>query len=123
MLRELHNSPIGLFRPALALARPNTLLGPLGGIDHSDLHHIYHHLRSGCILQLQPVQGLEHQHLFFQASYGGLNLGVLSRPLADRILQLEAEGRPYRVTVAELVREKYLPPTAVHVLLEWGIDD
>jgi hypothetical protein len=46
----------------------------------------------------------------------------LGRTLADRILQLESEGRPYRLTIATLVREKYMPPTAVQVLLDWGFE-
>lgn len=122
MLLESTTAVQAFFRPSLILARPNTLLGNLGGIDRSDLPYIYHHLRNGCILTVQPVQGAEQQHLLFNVSYAGLHLGILGRTLADRILQLESEGRPYRLTIASLVREKYMPPTAVQVLLDWGSD-
>jgi len=122
MLLESTTSVQAFFRPSLTLARPNTLLGNLGSIDRSDLPYIYHHLRNGCILTVQPVQGAEQQHLLFNVSYAGLHLGILGRTLADRILQLESEGRPYRLTIATLVREKYMPPTAVQVLLDWGFE-
>lgn len=104
------------------VARPNTLLGSLGSMERSDLPYIYHHLRNGCILTVSRMQGMDQQHLLFNVGYAGLHLGVLNRTLADRIVQLEAEGRPYRLTVAGLEREKYLPPTAVHVMLDWGCE-
>lgn len=106
-------------RPAIAVARQDTMVGHLGNTDRSELPYIYHHLSKGCILDVRSGQGAERQHLLFNVSYGGLHLGVLGRTLADRILQLEAEGRTYRLTIASIAREKYLPPTAVQVELAW----
>jgi hypothetical protein len=106
-------------RPAIAIAQPNTMTAFLGGIDRGELPYIYHHLRKGCILQVGPLRSSDQRHLLFNVSYGGFHLGILSRMLADRILQLESEGRAYRLTIASIVREKYMPPTAVHVELEW----
>lgn len=120
MLLERTSSHRPFFGTAVTVARPNTLNGQLGCIDRSDLPYIYHHLRKGCILQVQARQGAGMNHLLFNVSYGGFHLGVLSRPMSDRILALEAEGRGYRLTISGVVREKYLPPTAVHVELEWG---
>lgn len=122
MLRNDLPSSGPLLRPTVQLMRPNSLIGLLGGADRSELPYIYHHLRSGCILQVDAVTGTGHLPLFYQVRYGGLLIGILNRPLADRIRLLESEGRPYRVTVSEVVREKYMPPTEVHVLLDWGFD-
>lgn len=123
MLRNHLPNPQVLLRPSIHLMRPNSLIGPLGGTDRSELPYIYHHLRSGCILQVEAVAGLDQQPLFYQVRYGGLLIGILCRPLADRIRQLETEGRAYRVTISEVVREKYMPPTEVHVMLDWGGSD
>lgn len=106
-------------RPAIAIAQPNALMGHLGGIDRSDLPYIYHHLRKGCILQLEPLLGIGQRHLLYKVNYGGFHLGILGRTLADRIVQLENESRPYRLTIANIVRDKYMPPTALQVELEW----
>ncbi len=108
------------FRSAISLAQPNTIEGRLGSLDRGELPYIYHHLRKGCILQVQRLFGTDQRHLLFNVSYGGFHLGVLSRNLADRILQLESESKPFRLTIACIEREKYLPPTAVQVALEWG---
>jgi hypothetical protein len=120
MLRE-HAFPVRAFlnRPLMP-PRPDALLGPLGSVERSELPYIYHHLRKGCILDVQPVMAANGTVLFFHVRYQGFRLGVLCRPLADRLSVLLAEGRPYRLTVSHLDREKYLPPTAVHVELEWG---
>jgi hypothetical protein len=108
------------FRSAISLAQPNTIEGRLGSLDRGELPYIYHHLRKGCILQVQRLFGTDQRHLLFNVSYGGFHLGVLSRNLADCILQMEAENKPFRLTIACIEREKYLPPTAVYVALEWG---
>jgi len=119
MLLSRHIAQLPQLRPAIAIAKSNTLSGHLGSIDRGELPIIYHHLRKGCILQLQPVCGSDQRLLLFNVSYGGFHLGVLNRMLADRIVQLENEGRAYRLTIASIVREKYMPPTAVQVELEW----
>jgi len=122
MLLERTSIVSSFLRPSIAIARPNSMVGNLGGVERSDLPYIYHHLRSGCILSLRPICGSEGRHLFFNVSYGGFHLGILGRQLADRVRELEAEGRVYRLTVESLTREKYLPPTAVTVVLEWGAE-
>lgn len=119
MLLNRHISQLPQLRPAIAIAKSNTLSGHLGSIDRGELPIIYHHLRKGCILQLQAVYSNNQRLLFFNVSYGGFHLGVLNRLVADRIVALESEGLAYRLTIASIVREKYLPPTAVQVELEW----
>lgn len=106
----------------IAIARPNTITGQLGCIDRSDLPYIYHHLRKGCILSVHRMSGDDRPLRLLKVSYSGLHLGNLNYAMAERVRQLEQEGRPYRLTVDSLDREKYMPPTAVNVVLDWGGD-
>ena len=92
--------------------------GFLGGIDGSDVPHVYHHLRKGCILKLNVISGIGSRHLMFEVTYGSYRLGILNSTMARRIQQLQANGKIYRLTISNIVREKYLPPTAIMVKLE-----
>lgn len=92
-------------------------LGYLGGIDKSDVPFVYHHLRKGCVLNLSSVHS-GNRHLMFAVNYGTYRIGTLNSSMSQRILSLQASGKPYRLTIAEVVREKYLPPTAIIVELE-----
>jgi hypothetical protein len=94
------------------------LTGFLGGIDGSDVPFVYHHLRKGCVLKLNVISGIENQHLMFGVNYGSYRLGILSSTMARKIQQLQAQDKIYRLTICNIVREKYLPPTAIMVELE-----
>ena len=95
-----------------------SLRGFLGGIEKSDMPFIYHHLRKGCILGLTSITGFGNRHLMFSVNYGSYRIGILSSSMARRIQQLETSGKVYRLTISNIVREKYLPPTAIVVELE-----
>jgi len=99
---------------------PNTLHATLGATDKGDLPFVYHHLKKGCILQLSTITGADARHLMFGVNYGSYRLGVLSSLQAKRVLDLENRGLPYRLTISRIEKEKYMPPTAIEVELEWG---
>jgi hypothetical protein len=92
--------------------------GFLGGIEKSDVPYIYHHLRKGCILKLNTISGFHNRHLMFGVNYGSYRIGILSSSMSKRIQELETSGRIYRLTISNIIREKYLPPTAIMVELE-----
>lgn len=94
----------------------------LGAMDKSEVPYVYHHLRKGCILQLHSVSGSDARHLLYAVKYGSYFLGVLSSSTAKRIQRLEASGKVYRLTISKIVKEKYLPPTAIEVELECESD-
>jgi hypothetical protein len=109
-------------RPApLPRVHSESLFALIGGTDSSDLAHTYHHLRSGCVLSLLPVTGGEGRFMFHHVMYGPYHLGLLDSRLSQRILELQANGVPYRVTVSRIDREKYMPPRAIEVELEWSV--
>lgn len=90
----------------------------LGAMDKSEVPYMYHHLRKGCILQLHSICGADSRHLLYTVNYGSYFLGVLNSSLAKRVQQLESEGKIYRLTISRIIKEKYLPPTAIEVELE-----
>ena len=99
-------------------ANITSLTGFLGGMDNSDVPYVYHHLRKGCILKLHAINGEANRHLMFGVNYGSYRLGILSSSMARRIQELELSGKIYRLTISKIVKEKYLPPTAIMVELE-----
>ncbi|MBL4586018.1 MAG: hypothetical protein JKX84_03025 [Flavobacteriales bacterium] len=101
------------------------LSGWLGGMDKSEVPFVYHHLRKGCILQLTSINtgsipGNPTRHLMFSVNYGSYRLGILSSTMARKIQELKAAGNVYRLTISAIEKEKYLPPTAIELQLEWG---
>lgn len=103
-------------------ANVTSLTGFLGGIDKSDLPYVYHHLRKGCILKLNAIGNADNRQLMFGVNYGSYRLGILSSTMARKIQQLETSGKVYRLTIANIVREKYLPPNAIVVELQCETD-
>ncbi len=99
-----------------------SLTGFLGGIEKSDVPFVYHHLRKGCILKLNAITGFDNRHLMFGVNYGAYRIGILNSSMARRIQELEIRGKIYRLTISNIVREKYLPPTAIMVELECESD-
>jgi len=95
-----------------------SLTGFLGGMDKSDVPFVYHHLRKGCILNLHAINGEDNRRLMFGVNYGSYRLGILSSSMARRIQELEMNGKIYRITISKIIKEKYLPPTAILVELE-----
>ncbi|MFT6210989.1 MAG: hypothetical protein ACJATE_001619 [Bacteroidia bacterium] len=95
-----------------------SLTGFLGGMDKSDVPFVYHHLRKGCILNLHAINGEDNRRLMFGVNYGSYRLGILSSSMAKRIQELEMNGKIYRITISKIIKEKYLPPTAILVELE-----
>ena len=95
-----------------------SLAGFLGGIEKSDVPFVYHHLKKGCILKLHAITGSDNRNLMFGVNYGSYRIGILSSSMARKIQSLELSGKIYRLTIANIVREKYLPPTAIMVELE-----
>ena len=91
--------------------------GFLGGIDKSDVPFVYHHLRKGCVLNLSSILNGEC-HLMFAVNYGAYRIGTLSSSMSRKVQELHASGKVYRLTIAEVVKEKYMPPTAIVVELE-----
>lgn len=100
-------------------ANITALSGFLGGIDSSDVPHVYHHLRKGCILNLNAISGVGGQQLMFGVTYGSYRLGILSSTMARKIQQIQSGNLNYRLTISGIEKEKYLPPTAIRVELEW----
>jgi len=99
-------------------ANITSLTGFLGGIDTSDVPFVYHHLRKGCILKLHAISGANNRHLMFGVNYGSYRIGILSSSMARKIQALETSRKIYRLTISQVVKEKYLPPTAIMVELE-----
>ena len=97
-------------------ANVTSFRGFLGGIDKSDVPFVYHHLRKGCVLNLSSILNGE-RHLMFAVNYGAYRIGTLSSSMARKIQELHATGKIYRLTIAEVVKEKYMPPTAIVVEL------
>lgn len=93
--------------------------GYLGGTDQSDMPFVYHHLKRGCILKLSSITGVNNRHLMFSVNYGSYRLGVLNSTLSKRVQELQSSGKTYRITMSEVVKEKYMPPTAILVELEY----
>lgn len=98
-------------------AGSTSINGYLGGIDKSDIPYMYHHLKKGCILNLHSVSN-QDRHLMFGVNYGAFRLGTLNSAMARKIQELQLAGKIYRLTIAEIVKEKYMPPTAIIVELE-----
>lgn len=94
----------------------------LGAMDKGEVPYVYHHLRKGCILQIRSLSGAENRHLMFSVHYGTYFLGILSSTLSKRVQQLEKQGKVYRLTISNILREKYLPPTAIEIELECETD-
>ena len=103
-------------------ANITSLTGFLGGMDNSDVPFVYHHLRKGCILKLHAINGANNRRLMFGVNYGSYRLGILSSSMAKRIQELELSGKIYRLTISKIIKEKYLPPTAIMVELESETD-
>lgn len=99
-------------------ANITSLTGFLGGMDKSDVPFVYHHLRKGCILKLHAINGADNRRLMFGVNYGSYRLGILSSSMAKRIQELELSGKIYRITISKIIKEKYLPPTAIMIELE-----
>lgn len=94
----------------------------LGAMDKGEVAYVYHHLRKGCILQVHSISGADDRHLMFSVHYGSYFLGILPSTLAKRVQQLDRDGKVYRLTISNIIREKYLPPTAIELELEYGAD-
>lgn len=114
--RTINNNPTP---ERIQYAGVNKYFGYLGGTDQSDMPFIYHHLKRGCILNLSSVTGLNNKHLMFSVNYGSYRLGFLNSTLSKRVQELQTAGKNYRITISEVVKEKYMPPTAVIVELEY----
>lgn len=97
-------------------ANVTSFRGFLGGIDKSDVPFVYHHLRKGCVLNLNAIMNGE-RHLMFAVNYGAYRIGILNSSMGRKIQELQASGKVYRLTIAEVVKEKYMPPTAIVVEL------
>lgn len=98
----------------------NSLYALIGGTDRSDLDHVYHHLRGGCILSTEAVHSTDGRFMFHRVVYGPYHIGLLDSRLSQRLLELEANATPYRLTISRIDREKYMPPRAIEVELEWS---
>ncbi len=120
---QFKNQPnTGLISERFQHTNITALTGYLGGIDRSDVPYIYHHLRKGCILKLSVISGIASRQLMFEVTYGSHRLGILSSTMARKIQHLQSRGKIYRLTIAEVVKEKYMPPTAIMVELESETD-
>jgi hypothetical protein len=94
----------------------------LGAMDKGEVPYVYHHVRKGCILQIHSLSVADDRHLMFSVHYGSYFLGILPSTLAKRVQQLDRNGKVYRLTISNILREKYLPPTAIELELEYGAD-
>ena len=106
-----------IIRDRIQTATSTSVSGYLGGIDKSDIPYMYHHLKKGCILNLHSINSND-RHLLFGVNYGSFRLGTLNSAMARKIQELQLSGKIYRLTIAEVVKEKYMPPTAIIVELE-----
>jgi hypothetical protein len=114
------NTTTSQFSDWVQYSNITALSGFLGGIDNSDVPFVYHHLRKGCILTLNVISGIDsNRQLMYGVTYGSYRIGVLSSTMARRIQQIKSRNLKYRLTVSGIEKEKYLPPTAIKVELEW----
>ena len=113
---------INKFPERTQLSNTTTLSGYLGGMDHSDVPFVYHHLRKGCILSLSSITSCTGKHLLFGVNYGAYRIGTLSSTMARKIQELQIRGMVYRITISQVVKEKYLPPTAIIVEIQYEND-
>lgn len=98
----------------------NSLYALIGNTDRSDLDHVYHHLRGGCVLGTEAVFSPDGRFMFHRVVYGPYHLGLLDSRLSERLIELVAGNTPYRLTISRIDREKYMPPRAIEVELEWS---
>jgi hypothetical protein len=40
--------------------------------------------------------------------------------MSNKLTDIISQGIPYRITIGGIIREKYLPPAAMEIDLEWG---
>jgi hypothetical protein len=106
-----------IIRDRVQTATSTSVSGYLGGIDKSDIPYMYHHLKKGCILNLHSIN-CNDRHLLFGVNYGAFRLGTLNSSMTRKIQSLQLAGKIYRLTISEIVKEKYMPPTAIIVELE-----
>jgi len=97
-----------------------SLYALVGATDRSELNNIYHHLRGGCILGIGAVHSPDGRFMFHAVNYGPYRLGIMDSAISQRILELDGANVPYRITISRIDREKYMPPRAIEVELEWS---
>ena len=90
------------------------MAGQLSGLMDGESKYIYHHLRSGSILSIKELRPR-----LFEVHFGMHRLGRLNPIMANKITELQRSSYPYRLTIGSIIREKYLPPSAIELELEW----
>lgn len=111
--------PNHIFRFNNAIPNNNQINGIICGISEGESKYIYHHLRSGCILNIETEWSSGERSLY-ALYYGSHRLGRLSTEMSNQVSSLLKNGSAFRLTIGAIFREKYLPPAAIEVDLEWG---
>jgi hypothetical protein len=110
-----------IYRIHTPLPHLNTESGLICGLTEGEAKYIYHHLRTGCILTVKPEWKSKGRCLY-AVYYGTHRLGRLNTAMSGNIQKLESSGKVCRLTIGAIIREKYLPPSAIEVELQWGKD-
>lgn len=113
-VRDLRIGSFPIFRMRPEISSSRSLTGQLSGLLDGESRYIYHHLRSGCILSVTQLQ-----NQLFEVYFGSHRLGRLNPIMAGRLTELKLAGFQYRLTIGSIIREKYLPPSAIELELEW----
>ena len=114
--------PNPIFRFNNHIPNTNQMTGTICGISEGESKYIYHHLRSGCILNIETEWSSGERSLY-ALYYGSHRLGRLSTEMSNRVSFLLENDQAFRLTIGAIFREKYLPPAAIEVDLEWGKED
>lgn len=107
-------NPFTIFRIDSATEGAQVLTGQLAGLMDGESRYIYHHLRSGSILTLNEIGPM-----LAEVRFGSHRLGRLNPVMARKLQELNQSGLKYRLTIGAIIREKYLPPSAIELELEW----
>jgi hypothetical protein len=116
-MRNALNSITGSF-PIFRVGDPTnghrSISAQLSGLLDGETRYIYHHLRSGSILSVKTLQPQ-----LFEVFFGSHRLGRLNPLMSKQLSDLVKVGCQYRLTIGSIIREKYLPPSAIELELEW----
>ena len=111
--------PNSIFRFHVHSPETNHVTGMICGLSEGESRYIYHHLRSGCILNAQ-VEWQSGSRCLYGLYYGSHRLGRMNTEMSNRLTGIIGQGIPCRITIGAVIREKYLPPSAIEIDLEWG---
>lgn len=84
-------------------------------LQFSEINLLYHQLKLGA--QLQVNQFVENGVIGLGLFFKGVMVGKINAVLSKQMIRNMMEGVSYIAKVAKVERKKFLPPTAIEVLL------